>query len=156
MGGNRTTTNPHTHDAHIQSPEEPLVAAPEEVEEDASRTFAIASLLSPSPGPVYMEGRLVLSLSFQGGQADLEPIADDDLVLENYRLWDELSAAWHTDDLAILRFEHADVVMRLEPSPAPVWAGAVDTRARVILVPDLDSKGLAANQTVDLRWKRVS
>ena len=116
----------------------------------------VHDLLAPSTGPVYMEGRLVLSLSFQGGQADLAPIEDDEIVLENYRLWDDLACTWHAAQLAVLRFESADVVMRLEPRPTPVWAGAVDTRARVILVPDLDARGLAINEEVDLRWKRVS
>ncbi len=109
-----------------------------------------------SNGPVYLEGRLVLSLSFQGASPiNLDLIADDDIVLENYRLWDDAANAWHAPDLAVLRFEHADVVMRLEPTPMPVWAGALDTHKRVVPVPDLDGSGLEANSRVDLRWKRV-
>ena len=112
--------------------------------------------LVASNGPVYLEGRLVLSLSFQGQEPiNLDAIADDDIVLENYRLWDDCANTWHEHDLAILRFAHADVVMRLEPVPVPVWAGAIDTRKRVVPVPDLDGQGMLANRRVDLRWKRV-
>ena len=114
------------------------------------------SWLSPSPGPVYLEGRLVLSLSFQGGSPNLDAIVDDEVVLENYRLWDDAANAWHEDDLVVFRFENADVVMRLEPQPTAVWSGSLDTQARVILVPDLDRAGFAKNQEVDLRWRKVS
>lgn len=116
---------------------------------------SVPDCLAPSSGPVYLEGRLVLSLSFQGSKADLESIVDDDIVLENYRLWDDRANTWHSDDLAVLRFEHADVVMRLDPEPLAIWAGSLDTHARVVLVPDLDRAGLKTNQAVDLRWRRV-
>lgn len=116
---------------------------------------ATSTHLAPSAGPVYLEGRLVLSLSFQGEQPNLEPIENDEVVLENYRLWDDLSNSWHEHNLAVLRFEHADVVMRLDPSPKAIWAGALDTHARVVLVPDLDIAGFNTNQTCDLHWKRV-
>lgn len=111
--------------------------------------------LAPSSGPVYLEGRLVLSLSFQGCQPKLDAIENDDMVLESYRLWDELSKSWHEDDLGVLRFENADVVMRLEPRPTAVWTGELDTHARVILVPDLDAEGFQVNQACDLCWKRT-
>ena len=116
---------------------------------------SIPDFPSPSSGPVYLEGRLVLSLSFQGEEADLAAIENDDVVLENYRLWDSLANNWHPEELAVLRFEHADVVMKLEPRPLALWSGALDTHKRVILVPDLDNKGAALNQMVDLHWKRV-
>ena len=116
---------------------------------------AATEKLAPSPGPVYLEGRLVLSLSFKGGHPDLAPIEDDDVVLENYRLWDDLVGNWHEEDLAVLRFEHADVVMRLEPAPRALWAGSVNTHARVVLGPDLDAAGFRANQACDLRWKKA-
>ena len=111
--------------------------------------------LSPSEGPVYLEGRLVLSLSFQGSDPCLAAIENDELVLENYRLWDDLANSWYEDKLAVLRFEHADVVMRLDPRPSAVWTGSLDTHARVVLVPDLDAQGFATNQAYDLCWKRV-
>ena len=115
--------------------------------------------LCPSPGPVYLEGRLVLSLSFQetaqGFAPDYSPIENDDRVLENYRLWDDEANAWHGDDLTVLRFENIDVVMRLEPAPTAVWTGALDTQARVVLVPDLDAAGMMMNQSCSLRWKKI-
>lgn len=122
---------------------------------DTNYADGVPRNLAPSDGPVYLEGRLVLSLSFQGNNANLTAIADDEIVLESYRLWDDLAESWHEDDLAVLRFEHADVVMRLEPRPSPIWTGAIDTQKRVILFPDLDNKGYIANQAYDLRWKRT-
>lgn len=116
---------------------------------------SVPKALAPSPGPVYLEGRLVLSLSFQGQETNLVPIADDEVVLENYRLFDELSSTWYKDELAVLRFEHADVVMRLDPTPTAIWSGSLDTQARVVLVPDFDSAGFTTNQTCDLCWKRI-
>ena len=116
---------------------------------------SIPEYLSPSSGPVYLEGRLVLSLSFKGTPPRLESIKDDDVALESYRLWDEMGERWHEDDLAVLRFEHTDVVMRLEPTPTAIWSGKLDTHARVVLVPDLDKAGFLENQTCDLCWKRT-
>lgn len=116
---------------------------------------AVPKALAPSTGPVYLEGRLVLSLSFQGEAPDLGPIENDEVVLENYRLWDELAESWYEEELAVLRFEHADVVMRLGPKPTAIWTGELDTHARVVLVPDLDTAGFMANQACDLCWKRV-
>lgn len=122
-----------------------------------STTFADSVPLMPAPssGPVYLEGRLVLSLSFQGEEPNLAPIENDERVLENYRLWNDVTESWHDDDLAVLRFEHADVVMRLEPKPTAIWSGSLDTHARVVLVPDLDMQGMRENQSCDLCWKRV-
>lgn len=111
--------------------------------------------LTPSSGPVYLEGRLVLSLSFQGEAPNLEPIANDEVVLENYRLWDDLADTWFEQELAVLRFEHADVVMRLDPRPVAIWSGVLDTQARVVLVPDFDAAGFKVNQAYDLCWKRT-
>jgi len=45
--------------------------------------------------------------------------------------------------------------VRLGRRPAVLWKGTVDTRARVIPVPDLNSEGMTANRDCDLRWKRV-
>ena len=117
--------------------------------------LTVAQQLRPSAGPVYLEGRLVLSLSFQSRQPDLALIEDQERVIENYRLWDDASDSWYDEGLAVLRFEQADVVMRLEPVPRAVWSGALDTHARVVLVPDLDAAGFEANQACDLRWKRL-
>ena len=111
--------------------------------------------IAPSSGPVYLEGRLVLSLSFQGMPPRLDLVENDNMVLENFRLWDDLTNNWHEDGLAVLRFEHGDVVMRLEPRPTAIWSGELDTRARVIMVPDLDEAGFKTNQQYDLCWKRT-
>ena len=111
--------------------------------------------IAPSSGPVYLEGRLVLSLSFQGMPPRLDLVENDNMVLENFRLWDDLTNNWHEEGLAVLRFEHGDVVMRLEPRPTAIWSGELDTRARVIIMPDLDAAGFQANQQYDLCWKRV-
>ena len=175
----------------------------------ASTRESASAHLAPSPGPVYLEGRLVLSLSFQHEETEaaatgnelccqepakgelivhntvslpeerelivhdkaildpprrnpvrcesinLSPIENDEVVLESYRLWDETIDNWYEDDLVVLRFEHADVVMRLDPIPTAIWAGELDTRARVIPVPDLDLAGLHAKETCDLCWKRT-
>lgn len=115
----------------------------------------IPSVLAPSSGPVYLEGRLVLSLSFQGIAPRLDAIEDDDIVLESYRLWDDLAGNWYEDELAVLRFGNTDVVMRLDPKPTAVWTGALNIHARVIQVPDLDTEGFLANQSYDLCWKRT-
>lgn len=122
---------------------------------DTNRADSVPDCPEPGEGPVYLEGRLVLSLSFQGTGESVRSFAGADEILERYRLWDDLSGAWHTDDLEVLRFEHADVVVRPGPEPAILWEGAVDTRARVVSVPDLDYAGMAANRKCDLRWKRV-
>lgn len=110
--------------------------------------------LAPSVGPVYVEGRLVLSLSFQGGEPlDLAIIADEKKAIARYRLWDDASEDWFDGSPTVLRFECADIVMRIGVQPVPVWAGVLDTSKRVVLVPDFDDKGFAVNQSHDLRWK---
>ena len=121
---------------------------------DTNRADSVPDCLAPDDGPVYLEGRLVLSLSFQGGSADVNTEDAGDLI-ERLRLWDDLKDAWHGDDLEVLRFEMKDVVVRLGVKPAVLWQGAVDTHARVIPVPDFDEVGLKANQECDLCWKRV-
>jgi len=108
----------------------------------------------PSEGPVYLEGRLVLSLSFQGGRMKDCPIANMGDILERYRLWDDLADAWYDGSLEVARFERADVVIRTDLGPTTLWVGSVDTRARVVLEPDFDDAGLAANREWDLCWKR--
>ena len=120
---------------------------------DTNRADSVPDRLVPQDGPVYLEGRLVLSLSFQGGPADVRTDDAGDLV-ERFRLWDDLADKWH-GGLEVLRFEQTDVVVCLGPKPAVLWQGAVDTRARAIPVPDLDGAGMAANRECDLRWKRV-
>ena len=120
---------------------------------DTNRADGAPDRLVPQEGPVYMEGRLVLSLSFQGGPADVRTEDAGDLI-ERYRLWDELVGGWH-GGLEVLRFERADVVVCLGPKPAVLWRGAVDTRARVIPKPDLDVAGMTTNRECDLCWRRI-
>ncbi|MBQ9043201.1 MAG: hypothetical protein IJ111_10370 [Eggerthellaceae bacterium] len=120
---------------------------------DTNRADGVPDCLVPQDGPVYLEGRLVLSLSFQGEPADVRTEDAGDLV-ERYRLWDDLSDEWH-GGLEVLRFERTDVVVRLGPKPAVLWQGAIDTRARVIPEPDLDGAGMAANRECDLCWRRI-
>ena len=116
---------------------------------------SIPECLQPDSGPVYLEGRLVLSLSFQGIPPRFDIVEYDDLALERYRIWDDLSESWYIKDLEILRFEDTDEVMQYEPVPAVLWNGKMDTQARIIQVPDLDIAGFKANQAHDLRWKRI-
>ena len=120
---------------------------------DTNRADSVPGCPAPQNGPVYLEGRLVLSLSFQGGPADVRTEGAGDLV-ERYRLWDDIADRWH-DGLEVLRFERKDIVVCLGPKPAVLWQGAIDTRALVIPVPDLDNAGMAANRECDLRWRRV-
>ena len=120
---------------------------------DTNRADGVSDCPAPGDGPMYLEGRLVLSRSFQGGPACVQTEDAGDLI-ERYRLWDDLADKWH-GGLEVLRFEHADVVVCLGPKPAVLWQGAVDTRARAIPVPDLDGAGMAANQECDLCWRRV-
>ena len=109
-----------------------------------------------SSGPVYLEGRLVLSLSFQGNEAiDLSCVADKKAALARYRLWDDVANRWYAGGFTVLRFEGLDVVMRRGKRPVAVWKGALDTRKRVVLAPDLDEEGFEQNQSCDLRWKVV-
>ena len=120
---------------------------------DTNRADGVPDGLVPDDGPVYLEGKLVLLLSFQGGPADVQT-EDAGELIERYRLWDDLAGEWH-GGLEVLRFEWADVVVCLGPKPAVLWQGAVDTHARAVLVPDLDDAGMAANRECDLCWKRV-
>ena len=121
---------------------------------DTNRAGSVPDPLAPSAGPVYLEGRLVLSLSFQGDFACAWAEDAGELV-ERCRLWDDLADAWYDDGLEVLRFERADVVVRDGVGSSVLWAGAVDTQARVVPVPDLDGEGIAANEACDLRWRRV-
>ena len=120
---------------------------------DTNRAGGVPDCLVPDDGPVYLEGRLVLSLSFQGGPADVKTDDAGELV-ERFRLWDDLAGRWH-NGLEVLRFEMSDVVVSLGPKPAVLWQGAVDTRARVVPVPDLDAAGMVANRECDLCWRRI-
>lgn len=120
---------------------------------DTNRADSVPDCLAPSPGPVYLEGRLVLSLSFQGDESDARLIGDGDDPIEYYRLWDDLSEAWYSDFPLVVRFEQADAVVRSWPNRRVLWEGAVNTRAHVIPMPDLDEAGIAENQSCDLRWR---
>ena len=183
------------------------------------RAGGIPGALVPSHGPVYLEGRLVLSLSFQGDPVEVqaedagglvgrcpsfqgdpveERAVDPGELIERYRLWDDLAEDWYGGaSFEILRFEHVDIVVceGCEPptlwmggvgaiGDAPLdasglsaswkgvaeaaagdsldsqalsrlWMGAVDTRARVVPVPDLNGEGMEANGVCDLCWRRV-
>ena len=121
---------------------------------DTNRADSVPDCLVPDEGPVYLEGRLVLSLSFQGGPIEAHAIPSVE-PLERYELWDLLADRWFHDGLTVLRFEDADVVVRSWPWPTVLWKGAVDTRARVIPVPDFDEAGMIANRECDLCWRRV-
>ena len=121
---------------------------------DTNRADGVPDCLVPDNGPVYFEGRLVLSLSFQGGPINVHTEEAGDLV-ERFRIWDDLEETWHADGLEVLRFEQADVVVRLGQKPAVLWQGAVDTHARIVPMPDLDEAGMAANRECALRWRRV-
>lgn len=123
---------------------------------DTNRANGVPDCPDPEEGPVYLEGRLVLSLSFQGKGKDAVPQArDSNDILERYRLWDDLSETWYDSNLEVQRFERVDAVVRIRPRSIMLWTGAMDTRARVIPEPDLDAVGMVANQKYDLRWKRV-
>ena len=81
---------------------------------NTNRADSVPDRLAPSSGPVYLEGRLVLSLSFQGDEIHAHMVADGDEPIECYRLWDDISKTWYEDGLAVLRFEQADLVVRMD------------------------------------------
>lgn len=85
---------------------------------DTNRADSVPDRLAPSFGPVYLEGRLVLSLSFQGDGARAHTVASGDEPIECYRLWDDLSDTWYDSELVVLRFEQADSVVRADSRPA--------------------------------------
>ena len=122
---------------------------------DADRADGAPSLPAPSAGPVYLEGRLVLSLSFKGEPDGVELPGETGGFLERYRLWDDLAGEWHNDDLEVLRFEQVDAVVRPSSGSSVLWKGTMDTRARVVSVPDLDVEGMAVNAGLDLCWRRA-
>ena len=122
---------------------------------DADRADGAPSLPAPSAGPVYLEGRLVLSLSFKGEPDGVELPGETGGFLERYRLWDDLAGEWHNDDLEVLRFEQVDAVVRPSSGSSVLWKGTRDTRARVVPVPDLDVEGMAVNAGLDLCWRRA-
>lgn len=123
--------------------------------DDADRADGAPSLPAPSAGPVYLEGRLVLSLSFKGEPDGVELPGETGGFLERYRLWDDLAGEWHNDDLEVLRFEQVDDVVRPSSGSSVLWKGTMDTRARVVPVPDLDVEGMAVNAGLDLCWRRA-
>ena len=59
---------------------------------DTDRAGGVPDHLASCEGSVYLEGRLVLSLSFRGGPADASAEGAGELV-ERYRLWDDLAGA---------------------------------------------------------------
>ena len=142
----------------------------------AANSASVSSFIEPSRGPVFLEGRLILSLSFQdcGAMQDLEqpgeksaiaeghtPVRALDLPevlepLERYEIWDELTGVRYKHcSIELVRFEEIDVVMHGEGDALRTWVGQLDVSKRIILVPDLDEQGFKANQSHDLYWKRV-
>ena len=99
---------------------------------DTNRADGVPDSLVPDDGPVYLEGRLVLSLSFQGGPADVRT-EDAGELIERYRLWDDLAGEWH-GGLEVLRFEWADVVVCLGPKPAVLCKGCVQFNLHIIRI----------------------
>ena len=119
---------------------------------------SLPSPLAPSIGPVYLEGRLVLSLSFrlEKPTGNRVRVPEGEPLVERYRIWDETARDWLAGGPCVLRFESADVVMSTHPRPAIAWAGALDVRLPVIGVPDLDERGEAINRAHRLRWRRCN
>lgn len=117
---------------------------------------SLASPLVPSIGPVYLEGRLVLSLSFrlEKPTGNRVRVPEGEPLLERYRIWDDTAKCWLAGGPCVLRFESADVVMSTHPRPAIAWAGALDVRLPVIGMPDLDERGEAINRAHHLRWRK--
>lgn len=119
---------------------------------------SLSSPLAPSIGPVYLEGRLVLSLSFrlEKPTGNRVRVPEGEPLVERYRIWDETARDWLAGGPCVLRFESADVVMSTHPRPAIAWSGALDVRLPVIGVPDLDERGEAINRAHRLRWRRCN
>ena len=105
---------------------------------------------SPSTGPVYLEGQLVLALSFQGDGHDV--VITEDKPLYELRLWDVLSDTWFLPSLTMLRYEGHDVVL---VDGAPVYRGIVDTTADITLMPGWDSTCTGINGGCFLAWRSV-
>ena len=105
---------------------------------------------SPSAGPVYFEGQLVLALSFQGDGNDV--VAAEGKPLAELQLWDDLSDTWFAPSPTIFRYEGYDVVFI---DGTPVYRGIVDTTADITLVPGWDSVCTGINGGWFLRWKSV-
>lgn len=117
--------------------------------------------LEPSQGPVFLEGRLVLDLSFRPdappGQVAPGPSSGKDELLEEYGIWDDASKQWHPRNIMLFRYEFADRVTTNQTPTSkkrPIWEGALDTRKRIIGEPDLDLEGYRRNQQHRYRWKR--
>lgn len=150
-------TRKHQHETQTtnaagnhSTPREPAPSTPNDL-----AYFGIA----PSAGPVFLEGRLVLSLSFQDcGSAAQAPTNEAEILqpLERYEIWDDLTdARFSNTNIELIRFDEIDVVVHGEGEESHTWAGQMDVSKRIILVPDLDTKGFKTNQAHDLRWKRV-
>ena len=112
-------------------------------------------VLHASTGPVYLEGRLVLSLSFklESPTGNHVAVPEGEPLLERYRIWDDAAHDWLHGSPCVLRFESADVVMQTQPQPAIAWAGPLNLRCPIIGIPDLDEQGIAVNRAHRLRWK---
>ena len=111
---------------------------------------------SPSPGPVYFEGWLILALSFQAPQGSQDSQETIQVPLEEERprsilqLWDCLSSSWIEDGPILWRYDTHDVVF---VDGRPVWSGTLDTGKDVNLVPGWSSECARINNQVYLRWR---
>ena len=108
-----------------------------------------------SRGPVYLEGRLVLSLSFKldSPTGNKVSVPEGERLMGRFRIWDDTARDWLDGGPTALRFETADVVMRTHPRTAIAWVGALDLTTPIVDVPDLDERGRAINRRHHLRWK---
>lgn len=105
---------------------------------------------SPSNGPVYFEGQLVLALSFQGDE--FTECTGDGEAIDELRLWDVLSDSWFGPSPVILRYGTCDLVLA---DGKPVFRGVVKSEEDVTLVPGWDSICTAVNNQYYLRWKSL-
>ena len=105
---------------------------------------------------MYLEGRLVLSLSFrlERPTGNRVPVPEGERLLERHRIWDDATHDWLAGGPCVLRFESADVVMSTQPRTAIAWAGVLDLRCPIIGVPDLDEKGETINRAHRMRWRK--
>ena len=117
---------------------------------------------SPSAGPVYFEGQLVLALSFQSSEDGSCNAVDTVRVngvgikgkpLDELCLWDALSDTWFTPSPSLQRYAGCDVVV---VDGTAVYRGIVDTACDVTLVPGWNSVCTQINSRCFLRWKSRS
>lgn len=123
---------------------------------------------SRSDGPVYFEGELVLSLSFQGsglagtgaetatannpaGAKTPTPATPADTnQVDSLELWDCLTDTWFEHGPVIERYDGCDMVL---VDGTPVYRGIVDSARDVTIVPGWDATCTAINGQYYLRWK---